>query len=130
MKKYIILKEMKQKLMEKRERVWEGDWIHEAEQMLKEKELKEREQAMAKQRRWQEQRGSVQAATVQEQPDADTAANSPRAELFEHGAAGDRALIEWLRARQSQPRRGILLQQICEWKAMDRGTIRNLAKAQ
>ena len=39
-------------------------------------------------------------------------------------------MIEWLRARQSQPRCGALLQQICEWKAMDRRTMRNLAKAQ
>ena len=70
------------------------------------------------------------AATVQDQPDADADAIGPRAELFEHGAAGDRALIEWLRARQSQPRCGVLLQQICEWKAMDRRSMRNLAKAQ
>ena len=51
----------------------------------------------------------------------------------EHATATsrDRVLIEWLRARQSQPRCGFLLQQICEWKTKDdRRTIRNLAKAQ
>ena len=41
-----------------------------------------------------------------------------RDSLFEHGAAGDRALIEWLRARQSQSRCGILLQQICEMESL------------
>ena len=59
---------------------------------------------------------TVAIASVEEQQDADMDAKGPRAELFDHGVARDHALIEWLRARQTQARCGILLQQICEWK--------------
>ena len=79
----------------------------------------------------EEVRKHFREAIAQEIAAHDEDAIGLRAELFEHGVAGDRALIEWLRVRQSQGRCGALLQQICEWKAMDdRRTMRKLAKAQ
>ena len=59
-------------------------------------------------------RMGVAAATAQEEPDREMGANAVPAELFRDGTASDQALIEWLRARETQPRCGIFLQQICE----------------
>ena len=52
---------------------------------------------------------------AQEEPDRETRATALGAELFPHDSASDHALIEWLQARKTQPRCGMLLQQICEW---------------
>ena len=54
------------------------------------------------------ERMAVAAAIAQEQPDRDTGAQGPPGELVHHGAANDHALIQWLRARQTQPRCGTL----------------------
>ena len=54
----------------------------------------------------------VTSGTAQEGPPNETALG---AELFSDDTGSDGALIEWLRARETQPRCGVLLQQIREW---------------
>ena len=75
-------------------------------------------------------RMAVAAATAQEEPDRETGATALGAELFPHDSTSDHALIEWLRARETQPRCGILLQQICEWGGKNQAAMRALAVAQ
>ena len=70
------------------------------------------------------------SATAQEEPGRETGAAGLGAELFSLSTPSDQALLEWLRAREAEPRCGALLQQIREWTGHhQRNAMRSLASA-
>ena len=74
---------------------------------------------------------AVPSAPAQEEPGGETGAAARGTELFSLDATSDQALLTWLRAHETQPRCGTLLQQIREWTGQDhRDARRSLASAQ
>ena len=70
------------------------------------------------------------SATAQEEPGRETGAAGLGPELFSLNTPSDQALLEWLRAREAEPRCGALLQQIREWTGHhQRNAMRSLASA-